>query len=190
MQWESYPGCEYNGKHYGMKSESFQSYLDLPARAGPIFELAVGGEAAGKLLSSKGWKIRDPLAVSRDPCSYEGFLRESKAEFSVAKHAYVVSRSGWFSERSAAYLASGRPVVVQETGFSEWLPIGAGVVPFSSPEEALTGIAEVNSRYEFHCKAARDIAEEYFDARKILPDLIEKAMHPTAANSTMVHPLL
>jgi hypothetical protein len=178
MQWESYPGREYNGQHYGMKSESFQSYLDLPVRAGSIFELAVGGETAHAILSGKGWSVRDPLVVTRDPWSYEGFLRESKAEFSVAKHGYVVSRSGWFSERSAAYLASGRPVVVQETGFSDWLPVGAGVVPFSSPEEALAGIEEINSRYQHHCQAAREIAVEFFDARKVLPRLLEKALHP------------
>jgi hypothetical protein len=163
-----------------MKSDSFRDYIDLPEKAGPIFELAVGGETAHKLLSSRGWAIRDPLEVTRDPWTYERFLQGSKAEFSVAKHGYVVSRTGWFSERSAAYLASGRPVVIQDTGFSDWLPTGAGVLPFSTPEQALAGIEDVNSRYEFHCRAARAVAEEYFDARKVLPRLIEKAMNAGA----------
>ena len=180
MQWQSYPGYEYNGRYYGMKSDSFRGYIDLPEKAGPIFELAVGGETAHKLLSSRGWAIRDPLEVTRDPWTYERFLQGSKAEFSVAKHGYVVSRTGWFSERSAAYLASGRPVVIQDTGFSDWLPTGAGVLPFSTPEQALAGIEDVNSRYEFHCRAARAVAEEYFDARKVLPRLIEKAMNAGA----------
>src|SRR4029077_8046293 len=131
-------------------------------------------------LSGKGWSVLNPLDITRDPSAYERFLRESKAEFSVAKHGYVVSRSGWFSERSTAYLASARPVVVQETGYSDWLPVGDGVVSFRSREEALAGIEKINSRYHHHCKAAREIAEEFFDASKLLPLLLEKALHPRA----------
>jgi hypothetical protein len=108
---------------------------------------------------------------------YQHYIQQSKAEFTVAKHGYVISRSGWFSERSAAYLASGRPVVTQETGFSDWLEIGAGTMAFNTPDEALAGIEEINSHYAFHCRAARIIAAEYFDTRKILPSLIERAMH-------------
>jgi hypothetical protein len=178
MQWDSYPALEHRGLRYGMKSDSFAPYLSLPERASDILELALGGATAPRdLLRSKGWKLRDPIEGSASPWTYQAYIQQSKAEFSVAKHSYVVSRSGWFSERSAAYLASGRPVVIQETGFSDWLPTGAGVLPFSSPEEALAGIEEVNSRYAFHCKAARAIAEEYFDSRKVLPRLIEKAMN-------------
>ena len=95
----------------------------------------------------------------------------------LAKHGYVIAKSGWFSERSTAYLASGRPVVVQDTGFSDWLPAGAGIISFNTPEEALAGIEEINRRYEFHCKAARVIAEEYFDARKVLHRLVDCAMN-------------
>jgi len=178
MQWESYPGIDYNNRHYGMKSESFQDYLDLPAAAGLIFQLAVGGEKASTILSAKGWSVLNPLEITRDPDTYENFLRESKAEFGIAKHGYVVSRSGWFSERSAAYLASGRPVTVQETGFSDWLAVGDGVLSFRSREEALTAIDKINSHYRRHCEAAREIAEEFFDARKLLPPLLEKALHP------------
>lgn len=174
MQWESYPAREHKGRHYGMKSDSFESYMNVPERAGRIFELAVGSPSAPRaLLRSKGWAVRDPLQVTRDPWTYQRYIQQSKAEFSVAKHGYVISHSGWFSERSAAYLASGRPVLTQETGFSDWLQVGAGVIPFSTPEEALAGIEEINSRYEFHCRAARAIAEEYFDARKVLHRLIE-----------------
>ncbi|MBI4524300.1 MAG: hypothetical protein HY695_10875 [Deltaproteobacteria bacterium] len=178
MQWTSYPAREHNGRRYGMKSDSFGPYLSLPANVGRIFELAVGGQAADALLRSNGWCIRDPLEVTRDPWTYQRFIQESKAEFSVAKHGYVVTRSGWFSERSVAYLASGRPVVVQETGFSDWLLTGAGVLPFATPEEARFGIEDIVSRYDFHCKAARILAEEYFDARKVLPHLIERALFP------------
>jgi hypothetical protein len=168
-----------------MKSDSFWPYLDLPERAGRIFELALGSPTAPRaLLRSKGWAERDSREPTRDPWTYQRYIQHSKAEFSVAKHGYVVSRSGWFSERSAAYLASGRPVVTQETGFSDWLQTGSGVIPCSTPGEALAGIEEVNSRYEFHCRAARVIAEEYFDARKVLPRLIEYAMSPTPASTT------
>jgi hypothetical protein len=177
MQWDSYSAREHHGRRYGMKSDSFGPYLDLPERAGPVFELAVGSASAPRpLLRSKGWAVRDALEPTRDPWTYQLYIQQSKAEFSVAKHGYVISRSGWFSERSAAYLASGRPVLIQDTGFSDWLPTGAGVIPFSTPEEAQAGIEEINSRYEFHCRAARAIAEEYFDAGKVLPRLIQCAM--------------
>lgn len=177
MQWDSYPMREYNGRRYGMKSDSFAPYMDLPEQVGHIFELAVGSPSAPRtLLYSHGWAVLNPLEPTRDPWTYQRYIQQSKAEFSVAKHGYVVSRSGWFSDRSAAYLASGRPVVIQDTGFSEWLETGGGVIAFNTPEEAIGGIELINSRYEFHCRAARAVAEEYFDARKVLPHLLECAL--------------
>ena len=179
MQWDSYPAREHEGCRYGMKSDSFEPYLDLPQRTGQRFELAVGSRTAPRaLLRHNGWAVRDPREPTRDPWTYQRYLQRSKAEFTVAKHGYVVSRSGWFSERSAAYLASGRPVVTQETGFSDWLPTGSGVLAFNTPEQAVACIEAVNSRYRFHCRSARAVAEEYFDARKVLPRLIEDALTP------------
>ena len=180
MQWDSYPPLKYDGVRYGMKCDSFGPYTDLPERAGRIFELAVArlpGQACA-LLKSRDWGVCDPSELSRDPWAYQRYIQRSKAEFSVAKHGYVVSRSGWFSERSVCYLASGRPVVLQDTGFSSWLRTGFGVVSFATPGEALAGIENINSQYELHCQAARAIAEEYFDARKVLPTLLEAAMSP------------
>ena len=140
MQWDSYSACEYNGSHYGLKSDSFEPYMDLPQRVGPIFQLAVGSATVPRdLLRSKGWKVLDSRVPTRDPWTYQRYIQRSKAEFSVAKQGYVISRSGWFSERSAAYLASGRPVLVQETGFSNCLETGAGVIPFSISQEAAGG---------------------------------------------------
>jgi hypothetical protein len=177
MQWDSYRALEYAGRLYGMKSESFAQYVELPARAGHVFELALGSASAPRaLLREKGWTLRDPLEVTRDPWTYQRYLQESKAEWSVAKHGYVASRSGWFSERSAAYLASGRPVLTQQTGFSEWLPTGAGLLAFSTPDEACDGIQEINRRYDFHCRAARRTAADFFDARRVLSSLIERAV--------------
>lgn len=177
MQWDSYPGADYGGVRYGMKSDSFGEYVDLPARTGARLALAVGGvEAPRDRLAASGWIVLDPLAVTRDPWTYRDFIAASKAEFSVAKQGYVVSRSGWFSERSVAYLASGRPVVVQDTGFSRWLDSSFGVLPFRSRDEAVAAIAGVDARYAEHCRAAREVAEAYFDARKVLPRLLERAM--------------
>jgi hypothetical protein len=128
-------------------------------------------------LQKLGWRILDSREPTQDPWTYLRYIEKSKAEFSVAKHAYVVSRTGWFSERSVAYLASGRPVVLQDTGFSDWLPTGAGIIGFHDLEEAIAGVQEINSRYEYHCRAAREIAEEYFHATKVLSRLIERAMN-------------
>jgi hypothetical protein len=178
MLWDSYPKREYKGQNYGMKSDSFGPYLDFPMKAGPIFELAVGSSTAPRdKLRSNDWLVRDSREPTQDLQAYQHYIQQSKAEFSVAKHGYVVSRSGWFSDRSAAYLASGRPVVIQETGFSDWLAAGAGVIPFNTPDEAIVGIEEVNRRYKFHCEKTLEIVSEYFDSRKILTHLIDRAMN-------------
>jgi hypothetical protein len=116
--------------------------------------------------------------VTKDAASYQRYLRASKGEFGVAKHGYVASRSGWFSERSACYLASGRPVAVQDTGFTDWLATGLGVVPFSTLGEAADAVARISGDYARHCRAARQIAAEVFDAATVLTALVERAMSP------------
>ena len=176
MQWDSYAAREHEGRRYGMKSDSFAAFVELPARAGPVFELALGSESAPRaVLREKGWRLRDPLEVTRDPWTYQEFVRGSKAEWSVAKHGYAAARTGWFSERSAAYMASGRPVLTQQTGFSDWLETGAGLLAFETLEGVLAGMEEIDGAYESHCRAARELAEEFFDARKVLKHLIERA---------------
>ena len=177
MVWESYKALEYGGIRYGMKSESFKDFIDLPHHVRNELELAVAcSPDTERMLSAKGWSIVDPVATTLTPPRYVEFIRRSKAEFTVAKHTYVVTNSGWFSERSAVYLASGRPVLAQETGFSEWLPTGQGLLFFRNMDEAISGIHEINAHYEKHCGAAREIAETYFDARKVLTDLIDLAI--------------
>jgi hypothetical protein len=126
-------------------------------------------------LRSFGWRLFDPITVTRDPWTYQRFIQRSMCEFAVAKHGYVVSYSGWFSERSACYLASARPVVVEDTGFSNWLPVGEGVIGFSTADEALASIASIDARYRAHCRAAREIAEAFFDGRQVMAALIETA---------------
>lgn len=174
MSWDSYGVENYNGLRLGMKSESFGPYFDLPTQAAAPLELALGSsDAPRKQLRSQGWSLVNPTDLTLDPWIYRTYIQESKAEFSVAKHGYVATQSGWFSERSAAYMASGRPVLTQATGFSKWMPTGEGLLQFTSPAEALTGIEEINRRYEFHCRAARSLAEEYFDSRKVLASMLD-----------------
>jgi hypothetical protein len=182
MQWDSYRPREYNGIRYGMKSQSFETYMTLPTQTGAALELTIGGASAPlSQLRENGWGTRNPTEIAQDPWTYQRYLQQSKAEFTVAKHGYVVSRSGWFSERSAGYLASSRPVVTEETGFSDWLPVGEGLFAFRSAGDACAAIHEVNCRYELHCQRAREIAEAYFDARKVLAQLVAQAMDNSEA---------
>ncbi|HEY8599557.1 MAG TPA: hypothetical protein VIL85_14055 [Thermomicrobiales bacterium] len=173
MQWDSYPAREFAGRHFGMKSASFGAYLELPALVGNIFELAIGSATVPRdLLQDKGWMVRDPLPVTRDLWTYQRFIQRSKGEFTVAKHGYVMSHSGWFSERSACYLASGRPVVTQDTGFGQILPTGMGLFAFNSIEQVTIGLDAINADYDRHVRAAREIAEAYFRAERVLGKLL------------------
>ena len=190
MNWTSYKAEEYGGQTYGQKDMEFQRFLDLPSMVAPaVLELAIGpGEnepTPYDLLRSKGWRLVDPTDVCPDVDSFRSYTQSSKAEWSVAKNGYVVGRSGWFSERSARYLASGRPVVVQDTGFTAVLPAGEGILAFTTLEEAAAGIIEVESHYARHAKAARAIAEAYFDSDKILGQLIDEALRADVAQQAI-----
>ena len=112
----------------------------------------------------------------RSPEAYRTYIRSSRGELSVAKSGYVVGRSGWFSCRSACYLACGRPVIVQDTGFSPSPPMGLGVLGFDSPDGALAAIEDVVAHYDRHARAAREIAVEYFDAARVLGALLEETL--------------
>lgn len=177
MQWQSYNKLIYNGIEYGMKADSFFPYFQLPRLCSEKLEIALGAadEETRKTLEDLGWIISNPLTITKSPESYEYYISKSKAEFSVAKHGYVITNSGWFSERSVTYLASGKPVIVQETGFSKWLDTGAGVLSFSTKEEAKKAIDSVSSNYHYHCKKAVEIAHNYFRSDEILNSLLENA---------------
>lgn len=186
MKWSSFRDLEHDGRIYGGKDREFAVYFTLPRDIGEVMEITLSASpVVQQNLLDAGWQLANPQEVTRDPWSYQSYLQSSRAEFSVAKHGYVTTRCGWFSDRSTAYLASGRPVVVQETGFSNWLETGVGIVPFHTYRDAISGIESINSRYEEHCLAARSIAEEYFDARKVLGHLIDRAMNdsPPPANN-------
>ncbi len=177
MNWVSYKPCEYAGETWGQKDVEFMKFVELPARTTQKFEIAMGMGPGMKrpteLLRAKGWTIVEPNERLPDPWSYRDYLRNSKGEWSVAKEGYVKSRSGWFSCRSACYLALGRPCVLQDTGWSARYPTGRGLFAFRTLEEAVAGIEAVNADYAGHCAAARRIAEEFFDARKVLGQMLE-----------------
>jgi hypothetical protein len=176
MQWDSYPALECGGRTFGMKSASFGPYLDLPGRTSERLELALGSASAPRDdLRRRGWAVADPLAITRTAASYQRYISSSKGEFSVAKHGYVASRSGWFSERSAGYLASGRPVVTQDTGFTNWLETDGGVLAFDSPEGAVDALRRVAADYRTHCRKARAAAKEHFHAGAVLGSLLDRA---------------
>lgn len=181
MNWTSYNPVTYCGQTYGQKDVEFKRFLDLPGMVSPTdIEIAVNEGKTRRtphsLLTYKGWRVVDPAEVCPDLDSYRGYIESSKAEWSVAKNGYVIGQSGWFSCRSACYLAAGRPVVVQDTGFTAVLPVGKGILPFTTVEEAVAAIHEVEGNYAKHAKAARAIAEEYFDSNKVLSRLLDTAV--------------
>jgi hypothetical protein len=165
------------------KDVQFMPYLALAHRVGTPIELALAGtnEETVSLLRAAGWRVRPAGPLSKDIDSYRDFVRSSAGEFSVAKEQYAALRSGWFSDRSACYLAAGRPVIVQDTGFGCALPTGEGVLPFSSFAEAVAAFESVLADYERHCDAARAIADEYLRAETVLGELLD---HVSVSKST------
>ncbi|HEX5474407.1 MAG TPA: hypothetical protein VFX12_07085 [Vicinamibacterales bacterium] len=157
----------------GHKDVEFLRFLDLPARTGPRFELAVNGPQA--FLQRHGWGTLPAMDVSRTPDRYRAFIQSSRGEFGVAKHTYVSTRSGWFSDRTACYLAAGRPAVVQDTAWTSHLPHGEGLLAFSTADEAAEAIARVDADYAHHSARAAALAEEHFEATRVLSALLEKA---------------
>lgn len=176
MNWSSYHAKEFQGVTYGQKGEEFLKFINLPAATDERFVVAMG-QGPGKnrptaQLQGAGWEIVEPDENLPDYRSYHAFLSGSKAEWSIAKNGYVKSRSGWFSCRSACYLALGRPVVVQDTGWSEHLPSGDGVFAFSTLEEAAAAVREVTRNYSHHAEAARSYCQKNFEASRICGDLL------------------
>jgi len=173
--WRGYGSVEHEGQHYGQKAHSLRQFFALPKRSAEKFSPALaihpGEEKDLAALAENGWTVLDPAKVARTPHAYRRFIQGSKAEFGIAKTGYVLSRSGWFSDRSACYLASGRPVIAQETGFSRDLPAGEGLFAFQTMDEVIAAIEAMNADYARH---ARGVAEEYFDSDKILSRLLNK----------------
>ena len=175
--WRSYGSIEWDGVLLGQKAHSLREIVGLPDRTGEEFRPALAIDPGERLdlgeLGVHGWCVVDPAEVAATPDVYAAFVRGSRAELGVAKSGYVVSGSGWFSERSACYLASGRPVVAQDTGFSRHLPTGEGLLAFGTEEEAARAVRDVRERYDAHARRARGLAEEHFDSDRVLGRLLE-----------------
>lgn len=173
MQWQSYHKEIHAGIEYGMKSESFDPYWALPNETKENLELAIGGaQVPLETLKSNGWKTISSVKVTETPWSYKKYLSASKGEWSVAKHGYVISKSGWFSERSAAYLACGKPVITQNTGFNKNIETGLGLLDFNTKEETMECMQRVNKEYRLHSTKAIEIAKEFFDHNTVLTKLL------------------
>jgi hypothetical protein len=169
------PGPVVDGVAYGGKGTEFRRFVDVPARSPVPVYAALNGHAPAHLLRRGGWHLENPNAVSDSPGAYRSYLATSLGEFSVAKHAYVASRSGWFSGRTACYLALGVPAVVQDTGFGRAIPSGAGVLSFTTVPEAHEAISSLVADPRAHAETALEIATTYFDAHVVLGQLIERA---------------
>ncbi len=169
---------DYLGQTYGLRVHEFRKFVELPRLTASTFRLAIDIDHSEvndiRLLQDNGWQLESPGQVAADPATYRQYIQQSGAELMVAKNLYVKSRGGWFSDRSLTYLASGKPVLAQDTGFRQRYPCGQGLIAFSNLSEAVAGVAEIEQNYARHCQAARQIAERYFDSDKVLTNLVTK----------------
>ena len=176
--WRGYGPVTFGDTTYGQRAHSFRPIAKLPMFSSERFSvaLAIDPEEHDDLamLVQNRWTLLDPRVVAGTPEAFANFVRASKAELDVPKSGYVVSRCGWFSDRSACYLASGRPVVAQDTGFSSAIPTGTGLIAFDVLDEAVDAIERMSSEYPRHVRVARQIAEEHFDARIVLRSLLDR----------------
>jgi hypothetical protein len=169
---------EYQGETYGLRVHEFRRFAGLPKLVDAPFEIALDIDPAdaadGEALRQGGWQLVDPLRELADFGSYAAYIQGSLAEIGIAKNLYVDTRSGWFSDRSATYLAAGKPVLAQDTGFANSLPVGRGLLSFSDPEEAVIAAEEVLSDSGAHARAAREIAEEHLACEVVLSRLLQR----------------
>jgi hypothetical protein len=176
--WRAYGSIEYHGVSYGQKAHSLREFITLPTRTDARFVLALTIHPDEKkdieALSANGWELLDADRVAGAPADYQRFLAGSRAELGITKSGYVVSRCGWFSDRSACYLACGRPVIAQETGFSRFLPSGEGLFRFETGDDVLVAIEELERDYARQARAARVLAEQQFDSDKVLAGLLSR----------------
>lgn len=177
--WKAYPAQVWEGVEYGAKDRSFRELLELPRLSGSPLEVALGAGSDPRegvaLLAAHGWQVSDPLEATRTSAHYRHFLARSRGEIGIAKHGYVQARSGWFSERTCCYLASGRPAVVYDTGWTDWLPAGEGLLAFRTPAEAAGWLWAVDADWDRHSRAARRLVEEHFRAADVCRELLDAA---------------
>jgi hypothetical protein len=176
--WRAYGSIEHEGRHYGQKAHSLRGLVGLPLASPHRFEvaLAIHRDEGSDLdaLKANGWRLLDAGRLTGTPTAYRDFVRGSQAEIGIAKAGYVESRCGWFSDRSACYLAAGRPVLAQDTGFGDALPTGEGLLVFTDERDAAAAADAVLDDYERHSRAARELAEEHLDSNRVLERLLER----------------
>ncbi len=164
-------------RYYWTKDREFERFLDLPRRRPALaFELAVGvDEATRQRLTGHGWRQRLSVDLSASVTGYRDYIQRSRGEFTVARDQYVRPRTGWFSDRTACYLAAGRPVITEDTGFGRVLPTGRGLFAFTTMDDVLAAVDAIESDYDGHCRAALEIAEQYFGAERVVGSLMTRA---------------
>ena len=176
--WRSYGSVEHHGQQLGQKAHSLRRLFGIASTSTHTFDVALSIHPDERRdldeLERHGWRLLDPAAVASTPSAYRAFVQTSYAEIGIAKSGYVLSRCGWFSDRSACYLASGRPVLAQDTGFGVSLPTGAGLLSFDHEAGAVAGADEIAGDYEAHRRAARGLAEEHLDSDRVLRRLLEE----------------
>jgi hypothetical protein len=173
MRWRGFGNVKVDGVSYGEKDVEFKQFVEMPRLTGSRFRIAINGPDD---LRAHGWELVPGEVATRTPAAYKRFIQRSRGEFGVAKQVYVKTCGGWFSDRTVCYLASGRPALLQDTGLGDWLRVGEGVVVFSDLKGAISGLEAINANYDKHRRAARDLAEEYFSASRVLPQMLEIAM--------------
>lgn len=174
--WRGYGSVDYRGTHYGQRAHSLRPLVALPRRlpVPVVAALAIHPDETDDLaaLRHNGWRLVDPRAAAGTPGRYREFVGGSWAELGIAKSGYVAAACGWVSDRSVCFLASGRPVIAQDTGFAEHLPTGRGLMRFADAEGVLAAVEEVRADYAAHRRAARAIAEQFFDSDRVLTRLL------------------
>jgi hypothetical protein len=179
LNWSAAKHLEFQGQTWGQKNIEFMRFQNIPRDAPDVkFSVAVGQSTGdpfpAEQLRQIGWNIIDANSVAQDVCSYQQFIQSSWAEFSIAKHTYVQARTGWFSCRSVCYLASARPVVTQDTGWSAFVPTGCGLFAFSDTASAVDAIRRIESDPQRHARGARSVAEDAFESNKVLTNLLNQ----------------
>jgi GT2 family glycosyltransferase len=180
---------EFGGERYTWsKHHEFLKFVEVPARASANFELALGGCADDdrRLLELHGWQVREAQPLSENIDLYRHYIAGSRGEFTVAKDQNIRLRSGWFSDRAATYLAAGRPVINQDTGFGNVLPVGEGLFAFSTLDDVVAAVEMIESDYERHARAASEIAREYFESGRVLGRLLEQVGVPRVAPGLVI----
>lgn len=176
--WRSYGSVTHGGVFHGQKAHAWRDLFELPRRTSmpclPALAIHPDEKTDLAALRDHGWQLLDPGLFCGSPADYQRFVQGSRAELAIAKSGYVASRCGWFSDRSGCYLASGRPVIAHDTGFTTRLPVGAGLFAFTSMDDAAAAVESLHTDYTAHCRAARELAAAFFDSRRVLPTLLDR----------------